>query len=95
MDEFCKRGQDVSQARYARELKSHAYDTIRTKPIIKTTAEDLRAVLKRGGAVTNNYLLRRQSGGQSREDGRPHNAPVVAFIRERVFAAEISCSVHA
>jgi integrase len=58
MDEFCSRGQVGTQARCARELKSPAYDIIRNKPIIKTTAEDLKAVLKRGGAITNNYLRR-------------------------------------
>lgn len=58
IDELCSHGTPVSQARYARELKSHAYDIIRNKPIIKTTSEDLRAVLKRGGAITNNFLRR-------------------------------------
>ena len=47
-------GQAVSQARYAREFQSPAYALIRNKPIIETPGEDLKAVLKRGGAATNN-----------------------------------------
>jgi hypothetical protein len=58
IDEMSLRGQAVSQARYAREFKSPAYAIIRNKPIIETTGDDLRAVLKRGGAATNNYLRR-------------------------------------
>jgi len=58
IDEMSSNGQAVSQARYSREFKSPAYALIRNKPIIETTSEDLRAVLKRGGAATNNYLRR-------------------------------------
>jgi len=58
IDEMSSHGQEVSQTRYAREFKSTAYSIIRDKPIIETTSEDLKAVLKRGGAQTNNYLRR-------------------------------------
>lgn len=58
IDEMSSHGQEVSQARYAREFKSTAYSIIREKPIIETTSEDLKTVLKRGGAQTNNYLRR-------------------------------------
>ena len=58
MDELCSYGVETSQTRYRRELKSKTYDIIRTKPIVGTTAEDLNAVLKRGGSITNNYLRR-------------------------------------
>lgn len=58
MLELSSRGKEVSQKRCARELNSTAFDIIRKKPIIETTSEDLRAVLKRGGAATNNYLRR-------------------------------------
>jgi hypothetical protein len=61
IDEMSLRGQAVSQARYALEFKSSAYAIIRNKPIIETTGNDLRAVLKRGGAATNNYLRRRHN----------------------------------
>jgi hypothetical protein len=58
MDELCARGKEVSQKRYARELKSKVFDLIRNKPIIETNADDLKTVLKRGGTVTNNFLRR-------------------------------------
>ena len=58
IDEMSSHGQAVSQVRYAREFKSSAYAIIRNKPIIETTSDDLKAVLKRGGAATNNYLRR-------------------------------------
>lgn len=58
IDELCSHGVEVSQKRCARALQSSAFNIIRDKLIIETTAEDLRAVLKRGGAATNNYLRR-------------------------------------
>jgi len=58
IDEMSAHGKPVSQARYAREFKASAYDSIRKKPIIETTCEDLKTVLRRGGVQTNNYLRR-------------------------------------
>lgn len=58
MTELCSHGKEVSQKRCARELNSTAFDIIRKKPIIETTSEDLKAVLKRGGSAANNYLRR-------------------------------------
>jgi len=58
INEMSSHGQEVSQTRYAREFKSTAYSIIRDKSIIETTSEDLKTVLKRGGAQTNNYLRR-------------------------------------
>ena len=58
ISEMSSHGKEVSQERYAREFKSTAYSIIRDKPIIETTSEDLKAVLRRGGAQTNNYLRR-------------------------------------
>jgi integrase len=58
INELGSHGKDSSQTRCQRELKSKAFDLIRNKPIIETTGEDLKAVLKRGGAATNNYLRR-------------------------------------
>ncbi len=56
MSELSSHGAEDSQARYAREFKSSAYAIIRNKPIIETTSDDLKAVLKRGGAATNTFL---------------------------------------
>jgi hypothetical protein len=58
MIELSSHGKEVSQKRCKRELDAKAFDIIRVKPIIETTSEDLKAVLKRGGAAANNYLRR-------------------------------------
>jgi integrase len=58
MDELSSHGIDSTQARCKREMLRKAYDLIREKPIVETKAEDLKAVLKRGGRATNHYLRR-------------------------------------
>jgi integrase len=59
MDEMSSHGKKEStQARCKREFKSKPYDIIRNKPIVQTTSDDLKLVLKRGGSATNNYLRR-------------------------------------
>lgn len=55
---MCERGKESTRARCKREMASKAFSFIRTKRIVETTAEDLKAVLKRGGAATNHYLRR-------------------------------------
>lgn len=49
MDELTSHGKETSQERCGREVKSAAFNGIRNKPIIETTSEDLKLVLKRGG----------------------------------------------
>ena len=56
MTELSSHGEEASQARYAREFKSAAFNIIRNKLIIETTSDDLKAVLKRGGASTTTFL---------------------------------------
>ena len=56
MKEMSSHGNEDTQARYAREFKSAAFNVIRNKLIIETTSDDLKTVLKRGGAATNNFL---------------------------------------
>jgi integrase len=58
MNELSSHGKETSQKRCQREMDSKAFDLIRDKAIIETTSEDLKAVLKRGGSATNNYLRR-------------------------------------
>jgi len=58
MDELSSHGIETSQARCKREMESKAFDLIRDKPIIETTKEDLKLVLKRGGSAANHYLRR-------------------------------------
>ena len=58
MDELSTHGKETSQKRYARGMKAKEFNIIRDKPIIETMAEDLKAVLKAGGSISNNYLRR-------------------------------------
>jgi len=58
MDELSTHGKPSTQTRYARELRSKVYDVIRNKPLIETTSDDLRTVLKRGTKSTNHTLRR-------------------------------------
>lgn len=58
MEELSSHGIESTQARCKRALQSKAFDPIRDKLIFETTAEDLKAVLKRGGSAANNYLRR-------------------------------------
>jgi len=58
MDELSTHGKPSSQDRYKRGIKAKAFDRIRDKAIIGTTADDFKAVLAQGGAVTNNFLRR-------------------------------------
>ena len=58
MDELSTHGKGSTQARYARELRSKVYDSIRKKPLIETTSDELKSVLKRGTKSTNHTLRR-------------------------------------
>lgn len=56
LDEFCSRGKESTRRRNLRAAQSKTLDLIRDKKLIETTADDLRAVMKAGGAFTNHYL---------------------------------------
>ena len=56
INELCSHGKVTTQQRYAREFRSKAYDLIRKKPLIQTTADELQTVLKRGTNATNRAL---------------------------------------
>lgn len=53
IDEFCARGRESTQRRRRRDLGSVVFDPIRNQRLVETTADDLRAVLKAGGAFAN------------------------------------------
>jgi integrase len=55
---FCGRGRASSQDRSRRAAASTAFDSIRDKPLIETTADDFLSLLKGKGPATNNYLRR-------------------------------------
>jgi hypothetical protein len=56
--EICCNGKTVSKERYERAFRSACFDLIREKPLIETTAEDLFAVIKKGGTSANHFLRR-------------------------------------
>ena len=58
MDEFCQRGRASSRARYGRAMNSAPFAALRTKKIVDTTPDDLRAVLADGKPSTNHFLRR-------------------------------------
>jgi integrase len=58
MDEMATHGIPTTQQRCARGFRSRAYDPIRNKPIVQTTAADLLAVLHANGNCVGHYLRR-------------------------------------
>ena len=56
MAEFCKRGKPQTQACRRRITGYHAFDPIRRKLLLETTAEDFFAVLRGGGVMADAYL---------------------------------------
>jgi hypothetical protein len=58
MDEMSTHGIEATQVRCARGFKSKAYDPIRRKSLIQTTAADLLGVLHANGNCVGHYLRR-------------------------------------
>ena len=58
MDQMQSRNKDSSRARYASVFKSSAFDGLRSKRLLETTADDFFAVFK-GGKVSIVYFLKR------------------------------------
>jgi len=56
MQEYCSRGKETTRLRNERAIRSKPFNLIRDKKLIETTADDLRAVMKAGGAFTNHFL---------------------------------------
>ena len=56
MDMFTSRGQPQTQALRKRRLRRQAFDCIREKPLIETTANDFIQVLKLGGVMGHAFL---------------------------------------
>jgi len=56
MQEFCSRGKESTRQRKLRAIRSKSFDLIRNRKLVETTAEDLGAVMKAGGAFTNHFL---------------------------------------
>lgn len=58
MDEMAKHGKPSTQVRCARALRSHAYDSIRNKPLVETSAEEFLAICHGHGNSVGHYLRR-------------------------------------
>src|SRR6266700_2443211 len=56
MQEYCSRGKESTRIRNQRAIRSKPFNLIRDKKLIETTSDDLRAVMKAGGAFTNHFL---------------------------------------
>lgn len=58
MEQTSHHGRPATQERYQRAGRDKAFDLIRDKPLIQTTADDLLRVLRAGGRCTNHFLRR-------------------------------------
>jgi len=59
MEDYCKQKvRDSTQDRKRRAMQDRAFDSIRHKPIVETTSDDLLKVLEIGRAATNHFLRR-------------------------------------
>jgi hypothetical protein len=58
MDEMATHGIPTTQERCARGFRSKAYDPIRNKPLVQTTAADLLAIIHTNGNCVAHYLRR-------------------------------------
>ena len=58
MDEMATHGIPTTQYRCARGFRSKGYDSIRNKPLIQTTGEDLLAIIHANGNCVGHYLRR-------------------------------------
>jgi integrase len=58
MDQIQTHGKKPTQVRYVRGMKSHAFDRIRHKKLLETTAEDFFAVLEIKQMSVGHYLRR-------------------------------------
>lgn len=58
MTEMATHGIPSTQERCARAFRSKAYDAIRSKPLVQTTADDLLKVLHANGNAAGHYLRR-------------------------------------
>ncbi len=58
MDEMATHGIPSTQARCARGFRSKAYDSIRIRPLVQTTGEDLLTIIHANGNCVAHYLRR-------------------------------------
>ena len=58
MNEIVERSKNKSRARYERAMRDRAFDLLRDRKMIETTAEDFLIVLRTGKKSTNHFLRR-------------------------------------
>jgi hypothetical protein len=58
MAEICTHGRESTRERYTRAMEDRAFNNIRKKLIVETTAADLLASLRAGTNCTNHHLRR-------------------------------------
>ena len=58
MDEMARHGRPTTQTRCARAMRSRAYDPIRSKPLVESTAEDFLSICHAHGNSVGHYLRR-------------------------------------
>jgi hypothetical protein len=56
MQEYCSAKKESTRLRHERAIKSKAFNLIRNKRLVETTAEDFYTVLNSGGVFTNHIL---------------------------------------
>jgi integrase len=56
MEDYCSKGKESTQKRNRRAIRSKAFNLIRDRKLIETTADDFLAVMKAGGTFTNHFL---------------------------------------
>jgi hypothetical protein len=82
MDEMATHGIPSTQVRCARGFRSKAYDPIRNKPLVQTTAEDLLAVVHANG---NFYPVTQNVG-----DALPSSPPPRKLLRKNFCPLSLS-----
>jgi len=58
MDQIQTHGRDSTKSRYIRGMKSCAFDSLRQRKLLETTAEDFFAILKNDQMSIGHYLRR-------------------------------------
>jgi len=56
MDEFCRRGQEQTQAHRRRVARRSPQNRLKNMKLVETTADDLINVLRAGGVMTNTFV---------------------------------------
>lgn len=56
MDEYCQQGKASTRDRRVRGLKAKAFEKLRTRKLVDTTADELRAIMAGGGVFLHHFV---------------------------------------